>query len=100
MWVMNLGHLGDLDKPEFEQEKKLMWSQIETSGPSPGALAHHSSVVFNDRMYLFGGSSSNGAENQKFYSLDLKTFKWEIIDNVSKVSLYSLIEAWLALEQR
>jgi len=80
--MMNLGHLDDLDKPEAEQEKKLIWQEIQTSGQSPGAIAHHTSVVYNDRMYLFGGSTSNGTENQRLYCLDLKTFKWEIIDYV------------------
>ena len=29
-------------------------------------------------MYLFGGSNLE-TENKKFYSLDLNTFKWEVI---------------------
>lgn len=56
-----------------------MWHLIDTSGPNPGAISHHSSVVYNDRMYLFGGSKANGEENKKFYSLDLKSYKWEAI---------------------
>jgi len=82
LWMMNLANLQDLDKPEFEQDKKLMWHLIETSGPNPGAISHHSSVVYNERMYLFGGSKANGEENKKFYSLDLKSYKWEVISSV------------------
>ena len=59
-----------------------MWHLIETSGPNPGAISHHSSVVYNERMYLFGGSKANGEENKKFYSLDLKSYKWEVISSV------------------
>lgn len=44
----------------------------------PGKLAHHSSVVFADRMWLFGGSSMSG-ENDKFFCLDLNTFKWDVV---------------------
>ena len=44
----------------------------------PGRLAHHSSVVFGDKMFLFGGSNLE-TENRKFFILDLITFKWEVV---------------------
>ena len=44
----------------------------------PGCLAHHTSVVFGDKMYLFGGSNLE-TENKKFYALDLNTLKWEVV---------------------
>jgi hypothetical protein len=89
--MLNLAYLADLDKPESEQEKKLMWHHIETSGTKPGAMAHHTSVVHNEKMYLFGGSHSNNIDNSKlissrvdsnFYQLDLKSFKWEVVNSV------------------
>ena len=56
-----------------------MWKLIETKGDEkPGCLAHHSSVVYGDKMYLFGGSNTQ-SENNKFFSLDLNSFKWENI---------------------
>jgi hypothetical protein len=76
---MNLQNIGDLDRQESEQEKKLSWELVSTSGHSPGAVSHHTSVVFGDKMYLFGGSKSNGDENKNFYHLDLKNFRWEVI---------------------
>eukprot|EP00347_Sterkiella_histriomuscorum_P006674 403351868 len=85
LWMLNLGHLSDLDKPENEQDKKLMWHHTDTSGPSPGAISHHTSVVFNERMYLFGGSKANGEENSKFFSLDLKSYRWEVIQSRGQV---------------
>ena len=45
----------------------------------PGKLAHHSAVVFGDKMWLFGGSSVSG-ENNKLFSLDLNSFKWEVVN--------------------
>ena len=52
---------------------------VPTKGEDkPGCLAHHSSVVFGDKMYLFGGSNLE-TENRKFYALDLNSLKWEII---------------------
>ena len=84
LWMINLAHLQDLEKPESEQDKKLMWHLMETTGPNPGAISHHTSVVFNERMYLFGGSKANGEENPRFFSLDLKSYRWEIVQGVSK----------------
>ena len=67
-----------------------MWHLIDTTGPTPGAISHHSAVVYNDRMFLFGGSKSSGAENKNFYSLDFRGFKWEVIQPVSERSFTSL----------
>jgi N-acetylneuraminic acid mutarotase len=41
-------------------------------------LAHHTTVVYGDKMYLFGGSNLD-AENRKFIALDLNHFKWELV---------------------
>lgn len=49
-----------------------MWKQIDTSGKGPGPLSHHTSTVYGDKMFLFGGSSSNGEENKNMFALDLK----------------------------
>jgi N-acetylneuraminic acid mutarotase len=45
-----------------------------------GKISHHTSVVYGDKMYLFGGSTST-QENETFYSLDLKNWKWEVINS-------------------
>jgi N-acetylneuraminic acid mutarotase len=56
-----------------------VYKLIETKGEDkPGALAHHTSVVYGDKMYLFGGSNLE-KENRKFYTLDLSTYKWEVV---------------------
>lgn len=60
-------------------EKEFKWVLVETKGEvKPGPLAHHSSLVYGDKMYLFGGSNLEN-ENTNFFSLDLGLFKWEII---------------------
>lgn len=64
-------------------EKSCAWIKLETKGAvKPGPLAHHTSVVYNDKMYLYGGNKE-GEENQKFFSLDLKTLTWQLIQPVS-----------------
>jgi hypothetical protein len=88
LWYIDMEELKDLEKPEDLQEKKCMWKPVETTGKDiPGPLSHHTSAVYGDKMFLFGGSSSNGEENKHMYALDLKFQKWEIINSV--LYLYS-----------
>lgn len=55
------------------------WKFIEAKGDEkPGSLAFHSSIVYQDKMFLFGGSNLE-AENNKFFSLDLNNYRWECI---------------------
>ena len=51
---------------------------------NPGAISHHTSIVFHDKMYLYGGSKGNCEPNEKMYSLDMKSspYKWEIIEPI------------------
>jgi len=37
----------------------------------PGAISHHTSVVFGDTMYLYGGSKASGEENKSLFSFDV-----------------------------
>jgi hypothetical protein len=77
--MLDLRKLKDLDLDPGSQAKDCCWKLIITAGDDkPGNLAFHSSVVFGDKMYLFGGSNQE-YENTKFYVLDLATFKWELI---------------------
>lgn len=47
----------------------------------PPAVSNHSSMVYGNKMYLFGGSSKD-SENVKMFTLDLQHFKWsEVIPN-------------------
>jgi hypothetical protein len=49
----------DLDsKPMVSQHK---WREVQTSGNDahrPGNVAYHSSVIFKDSMYIFGGNNT------------------------------------------
>lgn len=80
----------DLGVLQKIQEKSLMgesgsglqWSHVATTGAhQPGAISHHSSVVFHEKMYLFGGSIGNSDPNERMYSLDLKSNKWEVVEH-------------------
>ena len=73
--MLDLRKIKDVD---FDP-KDCMWREVETKGDEkPGCLAHHSSVVHGDRMFLFGGSNLE-QENRKFFSLDLNSYKWDLV---------------------
>ena len=37
-----------------------LWQKVHMKGTSPGPLAHHTTVGYGDKMYLFGGIKPNG----------------------------------------
>lgn len=61
-----------------------MWHLIDSSGKDvPGNVSHHTSIVYGDKMFVFGGSKDNDHDSsQCLYSLDLKSFKWELLNSV------------------
>ena len=50
---------------------------------NPGSISHHSSVMFERSMYLFGGNQKNGEENNTIYCLDVDKLIWSIKKTVS-----------------
>jgi hypothetical protein len=93
LWMIDMAKFEDLKLPEEQQDKSCEWKLIETRGRQKpgktrdclqgiGHLAHHSSVVFGDKMYLFGGSNLE-KENNLFLALDLKSYDWTVV--VSRV---------------
>jgi N-acetylneuraminic acid mutarotase len=82
LWMLDLRKMRDMELEPIQQQKDCVWKQIPTKAISPedrpGQVAHHTSIVFGDKMFLFGGSNLE-TENKKFFSLDLNQFKWEIV---------------------
>jgi len=72
--MLDLRKLRDMEMEPSQQQKDCVWKFITTKATSPedrpGQVAHHTSVVFGDKMFLFGGSNLE-TENKKFFSLDL-----------------------------
>ena len=79
LWKLPLDTLRDLSLPEAQQEKNCGWTQLSYGGKDqPGPLAHHSSVEYGGKMYLFGGSNLE-YDNQHLFALDLKSYEWRIV---------------------
>ena len=77
LWMLDLTKLQDLERPEDQQERKLMWHLIDMQGKDvPGPISHHSCSVFGDKLYLIGGTKFSGEQNTLIYVLDMKLYKW------------------------
>ena len=82
--MLDLSKLSDLERKDEGQFKTCAWQLVPTSGKEkPGFLAHHSSIVHQEKMYLFGGSNLE-TENKHLWMLDLKSFEWRIVKPVVK----------------
>ena len=90
LWELNLANLKDLDLEEGLRLETCGWKLIKTNGNPhvmPDRIAYHTSVVYKDNMFLFGG---NNYKNQRVYDdepailtqmsfLNLKTMTWSSI---------------------
>ena len=83
MWMINLAHFADLEKPDHMQNKICKWSEWETSGKHPGKVAYHTINVIGDTAYLIGGSNEV-AENENVYTLYMNSFEWRVLNLVGE----------------
>ena len=56
------------------------WEPIKTIGKDqPKPICNHSTVIFGEKMYLYGGSCPS-QDKPTFYTLDLsRQYKWEVV---------------------
>lgn len=66
------------DNEDQEDDQRLQWELIKTTGTKPGAISYHKAVAKGDFMYLFGGMRADGECNGELYMLDLNTYEWTI----------------------
>lgn len=66
LWVLNI----DSCNPQCER-----WYNINAIGNFPGPLCRHSAVVYNEEVYIYGGTNGDN-ENNSTYKLNLETQTW------------------------
>ena len=71
MWDINRGQTEFLANPQWEKIKCTAFH----ANFRPQPIANHTSVVYNEKMYLFGGVVNKGP-NTDMYSLELKNQKY------------------------
>ena len=98
LYELNLQCLGEISPSELASpggdpiQSNYRWRAVQTSGNAnhiPGKIAYHSSVVYKDNMYLFGGNTPGTnrgeEENQddlyadKMFYLNMRTMSWSMI---------------------
>jgi N-acetylneuraminic acid mutarotase len=52
------------------------WTKPEIKAPLPDGRMGHTATFFNNKMYIFGGISSEGNLLSDIWELDLKTYQW------------------------
>lgn len=82
MWVFNLNR----EKPSQER-----WYQVNGSGDCPGNLCRHTSIVYNDEMYIFGGTDGS-TENNSVFVLNFNGYFWRrIAGNVPAIDSHTSV---------
>lgn len=61
-----------------QSQNQINSNKMAVKKTGPGAVGHHSSVVFGNDMYLFGGSNSR-SENKGFFKLNCLNQSWELV---------------------
>ncbi|KRX07166.1 Galactose oxidase/kelch, beta-propeller [Pseudocohnilembus persalinus] len=68
-----------LDYYSQDKQNYLMWQKVEEKNPeqSPGNLQRHSTVLINDKIFIYGGKKNMVQySNNSIYIFDLKTNVW------------------------
>jgi len=89
--MLDLEDLDDLNMQPEDREMSCKWHQVDTTTRKglkpPGSISHHSSVIHNRKMYLFGGNTRCAEEEHDIYFLNLDTLQWNTLKpNGIKVS--------------
>lgn len=66
LWLLNIDNIN----PQNEH-----WYNIIATGDYPGPLCRHSAVVYNEEIYIYGGTDGD-YENSNLYRLNLETLVW------------------------
>mmetsp|Transcript_16421 Transcript_16421/g.27826 ORF Transcript_16421/g.27826 Transcript_16421/m.27826 type:complete len:159 (+) Transcript_16421:214-690(+) len=78
LWTIDLNELDQFENGVTEYNPNPDWLEVSTTGQKPPPISHHSSIVYQNKMYLFGGSSRD-SENLNMYSLDLVKNQWQVV---------------------
>lgn len=71
------GRMNDLHRMNIENLEDLKWEEIKSSGASPEPVSGQSSIIVENKLYMFGGENSRQQATNNLYILDLDQLKWE-----------------------
>lgn len=67
MWVLKI---------DLANAEKMKWAEVVGLGDLPRPLCRHTAVVYNELMYLYGGTDLY-AQSNSIYTFDLSNFTWQ-----------------------
>lgn len=67
----------DTKEERYAPSPAMYWSRPKTFGIKPPSLRAHASVVYQDKMYVFGGTTKSSCSDT-LYVFELDTFIWSI----------------------
>lgn len=71
-------------RPKEERLQFGQWGKLQVSGPAPSQRFSHSTVVVNDVLYVFGGSSYGDREDTIYHN-DMYRLKRKIVNSSQDV---------------
>ena len=82
MWALDLNDIINVPNNELARTQNPVWTEIKTQGSMgckvPKPIANHTSCVYGNTMYMFGGSGGM-CENTDLYALDMDKYSWEAV---------------------
>ncbi|EWS72392.1 UDP-glucose/GDP-mannose dehydrogenase family, NAD-binding domain protein (macronuclear) [Tetrahymena thermophila SB210] len=83
-YELTAGPLGDFWRINLSSEQYI-WEKVKVKGKvNPGLKSRHTSQVFKDKMYLFGGQHGASLSSNEMWSFDFKTETWSLVVNLGK----------------
>ena len=80
----------------YSKDLNFGWQLVNTKPKNPNTkvklelgpklIAHHSTIVSGNKMYLIGGNNTKN-ENKGFYKLDMLNLSWELLEQLQNSKL-------------
>ena len=55
---------------------KLVWKSIETRGRTPAGRLQHTAIVYDKKIFIFGGEPDRYRQLNDLFFLDITNFTW------------------------
>ena len=77
-WKINIKGIVDQSNNTSRNLVNAEWEQLNCKGEVPEPMSHHSTFIFENKIYCYGGliGSQGSKSNGDFWILDLDTNKW------------------------
>jgi len=80
---INAGILSDFYKVDVNPNKPVFeWEEVDVKSAKvkPGARCRHTTLVYKDKMYLFGGQVNAVENTNKLYTFTFESGEWAIVE--------------------